>query len=264
MAPRPLKQILVVDDDPDLLAVVSLALTGLGEYVVETCASPCDAVEAARRFAPDLILLDLMMPGLDGFAVVKAMRELPATSGTPVVFMSARAERPPAQWESLECLGVIQKPFDPVRLPETLEELWSLHVRRRIVAHEREFEVLRRAYIGELAEKMRAMQAAATTLATEGWDRAVVESLAQLAHRIAGSAGLYRLPALSRSASALEEIINRLLSGPTWPPASASTDLASLVRAVDRAARNESVRETDSAALPAERATPTRPNPRSH
>ena len=237
---RPLKRVLVIDDDPDLLAVVSLALTALGGYVVETCDSPFDAVAAARGFGPDLILLDVMMRGLDGFGVLKDMGEVAATSGTPVVFISAHADRRQiAQYESLGCLGVIPKPFDPVALSETLEQLWALHAQLRMEAHQREFEALRRAYIGELAEKMAAMQAAAVALATGGWDRPSLETLAHLAHRIAGSSGLYRLSALSRSAGALEEIVNRLLNGPTWPPGSSPADLARLVEAVDRTARTE-------------------------
>jgi CheY-like chemotaxis protein len=235
------------------LAVVSLALTALGGYAVETCDSPFEAVERARGFGPDLILLDVMMRGLDGFGVLKAMGEVSATSGTPVVFISAHADRRQiAQYERLGCLGVIAKPFDPVALPETLEQLWALHAQLCVEAHQKEFEALRRAYIGELAEKMAAMQAAAEALATEGWDRTVLESLSHLAHRIAGSSGLYRLSALSRSAGALEEIVNRLLNGPTWPPGSSSADLARLVEAVDRTARTETnlVGPTTAAAPP--------------
>jgi two-component system, OmpR family, response regulator len=240
LAHRPLKRVLVIDDDPDLLAVVALALTALGGYVVQTTDSPFDAVETARRFGPDLILLDVMMPGLDGFGVLKGMREVTATTGIPIVFMSAQTDRSQiAHYERLGCLSVIPKPFDAVALPETLEVLWELNAQRRAEAHQREFETLRRAYIGELAEKMGAMQAAAAALAREGWDRSVVESLRHLAHRIAGSSGLYRLSALSRSAGALEEIVNRLLHSPTWPPASSAADLARLVQAVDRTARSE-------------------------
>jgi CheY-like chemotaxis protein len=249
---RPLKQVLVVDDDPDLLAVVSLALTALGGYTVQTCDAPLQAVETAQDFGPDLILLDVMMPVLDGFGVLKAMREVAATRGIPVVFMSALAERQRIpQHETLECLGVIAKPFDPVALPDTLEDMWQLHAQRRMEAHRREFEALRSSYIGELAEKMKAMQAAAAALAAEGWDRSAVESLAQLAHRIAGSAGLYRLTALSRSAGALEEIVNRLLSGPTWPPSSSPADLTRLVQAVGRTARAEAGSATEAGARPA-------------
>ena len=244
MPHRPLKRILLVDDDPDLRDVVSLALTGLGGYVVETCGSAAEALEMAPSFGPDLVLLDVMMPGVDGFGVLKALREIDATAGTPVVVMSATVLRQEvAQYQAQGCLGGIQKPFDPATLPERLEALWEVHARRRMGAHLREFEALRRAYLGELAEKIGAMQAAAATLAAGGWDRTLVESLYQLAHRMAGSSGLYRLATLSRTAGALEEIVKRLLNSPTWPPASSPGELAMLVQAVGRTARTEARRE---------------------
>jgi CheY-like chemotaxis protein len=250
---RPLKQVLVVDDDPDLLAVVSLALTALGGYTVETCDSPLKALEAARDFGPDLILLDVMMPRLDGFGVLKALRDDASTGRIPVVFMSAVGDRRQiAQHEGVDCLGAISKPFDPVGLSDILQGFWQLHAERRAEAHRREFEALRSSYVGELAEKMRAMQQTAGVLAAEGWDRSALQSLAQLAHRIAGSAGLYRLAALSRSAGALEEIVNRMLSGPAWPPAGSPSDLARLVQAVGRTARADAGSATE-ASVPSTR-----------
>jgi CheY-like chemotaxis protein len=236
---RPLKQVLVVDDDADLLAVVSLALSALGGLTVETCPSPLKAVETARAFGPDLVLLDVMMPELDGPGVLRALRDQPATGSIPVVIMSAQADGRQAEYAALGCAGVIRKPFDPVGLPSRLEEVWDGHCQQRVQDHQTEFELLRRAYIGELPEKMNAMQSAAAQLAAGGWDRSVLESLSRLAHRIAGTAGLYRLAGLSRSAGALEEIVNRMLSAPIWPPASAPSDLARLVQAVERTARAE-------------------------
>jgi CheY-like chemotaxis protein len=238
---RPLKRILVVDDDPDLLAVISLSLTALGGFTVETCGSAADAADAAQLFGSDLILLDIMMPDQDGFAVLSTMRQIPDTRSTAVVFMSAhRLQRHEfARCEALGCLGVIPKPFDPATLPEKLESLWGLYARRRLEAHHNEFEALRRAYVAELAQKVAAMEEAARTLAHSGWERPLIESLYHLAHRLAGSAGLYRLPAVSRSAAALEDIVRRMLNGPTWPPRSAPADLARLVQAVSLAAQND-------------------------
>jgi len=238
---RPLKRILVVDDDPDLLAVISLSLTALGGFAVETCGSPVDAVDAARCFGSDLVLLDIMMPGQDGFAVLSTMRQIADTSRTAVVLMSAhRLQRHEfARCEALGCLGVIPKPFDPATLPERLENLWDLYARRRLEAHHSEFEALRRAYVAELAQKVSAMEAAAVTLAHSGWDRPLIESLYHLAHRLAGSAGLYRLHAVSRSAAALEDIVHRMLNGPSWPPHRSPEELARLVQAVSRAARRD-------------------------
>src|SRR5262249_42085899 len=163
---------------PDLLAVASLALSTLGGYTVETCGSSAEAIEAARCFAPDLVLLDVAMPGLDGYQVLSAMRDVPATSGTPVVFMTAHADpRKVPVREDRACLGVIAKPFDPAALPDRLEEFWRLHGRRRVEAHQREFESLRRTYVAEVPEKIAAMQAAASALADAGWDHGRLEVL---------------------------------------------------------------------------------------
>jgi two-component system OmpR family response regulator len=236
--PQSLKHVLVVDDDPDLLAVVSLSLTALGGYAVDTCGTAADALDMVRRGRPDLVMLDNMMPGQNGLAVLSALRAAPDIGTTPVVLMSAQIDHHQiARYESLGFLGVIPKPFDPVALPEVLEELWKVHHRRRVEVHQKEFESLRRAYIDELGAKMDAMKAAAATLATEGWNRSVLESLAHMTHRIAGSSGLYRLDVLCRSAGALEEILKRLLDGPTWPPPSPPGDVARLVQAVSRAPR---------------------------
>lgn len=240
MPHRPLKRILVVDDDPDVLEVVSLALTALGSYTVETCGAPIDALDRARAFEPDLILLDIMMPGMDGMDILAALRGMEATAATPVVLVSAQVHNDDIpHYEAMGCLGIIPKPFDPRTLPHRVEALWGVHSRKWEAAHEREFEALRVAYVRELPEKIVAMQAAATALAAGGWDRELLQSLYHLAHRMAGSGGLYRLAALSRAAGALEEIVKRLLGDPTWPPSGSPGDLTLLVQAVGRTARNE-------------------------
>jgi CheY-like chemotaxis protein len=235
-----LKRILVVDDDPDLLAVVSLALTALGGFDVLTCASSRDALDMAEREDPDLILLDIMMPDVDGFGVLRSLREGNATAAIPIVMMSAavRPQDTPG-YKSLGCIGLIAKPFDPAALPQKLERLWGAHVERRQEAHRREFERLRRVYLGELAEKLRTMEETAASLVSGGWDRARLEVLYHVVHRMAGSSGLYRLPTLSRAAGALEAIVKRYLSAPVWPPATSPGSLTMLVQAVDQAARTE-------------------------
>ena len=78
---RPLQRILAVDDDDDVLEVATMALGKVGGYVVQTCRSGSEAVHLCLSFRPDLVLLDVMMPGMDGFATLRALRELrpPAT-----------------------------------------------------------------------------------------------------------------------------------------------------------------------------------------
>ncbi len=237
---RPLKRLLVVEDDRDIVNLVSLVLGDVGGYVVKACASAKEAVEAASSFRPDLILLDVMMPGADGLAALESLRGLPATRETPFVFMTAMAEPGDlARYDALGCLGVIAKPFDPLTLAETLESLWGRNEEAGRKPERNEFEELRRAYVGELPSRIGAMQAAAEAIAARGWDREAVESLYRETHRLAGSSGLYKMSQLSRTAAILEEIVKLLLSSPTWPPETSPVELTTLVKAVGRTARTE-------------------------
>jgi CheY-like chemotaxis protein len=236
---RRLKRILLVDDDPDIRDVATLALRTTGGYTVEPCSSAREAVERSPSFRPDLIVLDVWMPGTDGLAALKALREIEATAETPVVFMTGVQFEELERYRELGCLGVISKPFNPTALPARLEALWGRRRRRRPEIHLEEFETLRRLYLAKLPETIAAMSAAAATLGAEGWDRPTLESLRDLAHRMAGTSGLYGLPALGRAAGMLEEIVKRLLTGPTWPPKSSPAELKTLVKAVDGTARSE-------------------------
>ena len=250
MRHRPLKRILLVDDDADLLDVASLALGDLGGFTVQACSSASDALAQAPSFGPDLILLDVMMPGTDGVAMLQALRQIDTTTHTPVVFMTALAQRGDLAEYDEHAVGVIPKPFDPSALPEMLEALWEDHLARLAESHRKQFEALRLSYVGQLPEKIEAMQDAAAALATRGWDRATLESLHLLVHRMAGSCGLYRLNELSRRAGALEEIVKRLLNAPSWPPSGSPGELTTLVKAVSRTARSEASLSAPSRATP--------------
>jgi CheY-like chemotaxis protein len=123
---RPLTRILLVEDDPDIQVVTSLSLSKIGGFTVKVCGSAAEALEAAPGFVPDLILLDVMMPGMDGPAALTALRRIPATAATPVVFMTARAQpHEVARFKRLGSLDVIPKPFDPTTLPDTIRQIWS-------------------------------------------------------------------------------------------------------------------------------------------
>jgi DNA-binding response OmpR family regulator len=236
----PLKRILLVDDDPDLRAAAILILGDMCGYDVQACSSAADAIDVSSSFQPDLLLLDVVMPGTDGFAVLKTLREIEAMAETPVVFTTAMVQpHEIARSREPGCLGVIPKPFDPASLAASLEALWGRHRGQLAEVRRREFEDLRHTYLSELPHKIAAMRSAAALLATKGWDRARLESLFHLVHRMAGASGLYGLPALSHSAGALEVIVKRLLNGPAWPPPESPAQLRILVKAVSRAARSE-------------------------
>lgn len=128
MASKILNRILYVEDEPDIQEVASLALVDLGGFVVEICSSGDEATKKAPAFAPDLILLDVMMPVMDGPGTLKALRELPQTAATPVIFMTAKVQsHEVARYKALGALDVISKPFDPMTLSETINNIWEKH-----------------------------------------------------------------------------------------------------------------------------------------
>ena len=123
---RPLNRILLVEDDPDIQTVTSMALGSFGGYTVHVCGSAREAIDSAASFLPDLILLDVMMPGMDGLDTLKALREIPATATTPVIFLTARVQPADvALYSELDSLAVIRKPFEPSALVETIHGIWA-------------------------------------------------------------------------------------------------------------------------------------------
>jgi len=108
--------VLVVDDDPDLRALVDATLTGAG-WTVHTAESGTEALAASERIAPDLVISDVMMPGLDGWALVRALRSRPTTALTPVILMTAlngREDR--LRGFRLGADDYLPKPFEPTEL----------------------------------------------------------------------------------------------------------------------------------------------------
>ena len=122
----PLRKILCVEDEPLVQAVARAALEKRGGFTVLACASGAAAVDAAAAFAPDLLLLDVMMPGMDGPATLAALRRLPATAATPAVFMTTRTQAQAlAVRAATGVIGTIEKPFDPKTLAEAVAALWA-------------------------------------------------------------------------------------------------------------------------------------------
>ena len=237
---RPLKRLLLIADDPDTTNLVSAVLEGSGRYTVKACVSAAPALEAARSFSTDLVLLDVTA-GPDAASALTGLRRIRTTRETPVVLMMTGRARPEDvdRYDTLGCLGVIAKPFDPSTLADTLEALWRRNAPAVVNLFEGEFAALHRTYMGEIPGRIRAMQATAEALASGGWDRELVKALLDETHRLAGSSGLYQMLELSRTAGVLEEIVKLLLSTPIWPPSSPPAELITLVKAVGRTARTE-------------------------
>lgn len=123
--------ILYVEDDADIRHIVRVALSLDPLIGLEVAASGEEALELlGRRPLPDVALLDVMMPGMDGPTLMGKLREDPATAALPVIFMTAKA-RPAdvADYRARGAIGVILKPFDPLELAAAVRALWETHRR---------------------------------------------------------------------------------------------------------------------------------------
>jgi len=121
-----LQRILYVEDEPDIQAVAKLALEMVGGFTVKICSSGAEALREVEAFAPDMILLDVMMPGMDGPSTLKALRELPSLAAIPVAFMTAKVQpQEVANYKALGARDVIPKPFDPMLLAEQVRAVWE-------------------------------------------------------------------------------------------------------------------------------------------
>jgi two-component system, OmpR family, response regulator len=123
--PEKLQRITYIEDEPDIRAITEFALRDLGGFCVDACASGPEALERTPDFNPDLILLDIMMPEMDGIETFNRLRAFPKLAGTPIVFMTARAMKDEiASYLAMGVSDVVAKPFDPITLASRVEEIW--------------------------------------------------------------------------------------------------------------------------------------------
>lgn len=116
-------KLLHVEDDADIREIVKLSLELGGDFEVVQSGSGPEALTRLEAFTPDVILLDMMMPGMTGKEALSHMRKLPLTEHTPAIFMTARAQT--SQIEELRAIGaadVISKPFDPMGLADLIKK----------------------------------------------------------------------------------------------------------------------------------------------
>lgn len=115
------RRVLLVDDEDDIRFVARASLERLAGWDVLAASSGAEGIELARAEQPDAIVLDVMMPGMDGPATLAALRADPATAGIPVVFLTAKIQAEERRrLEELGAAGVVAKPFDPMGLADEL------------------------------------------------------------------------------------------------------------------------------------------------
>lgn len=121
-----MQRILYVEDEPDIQAVAKLALEQVGRFTLEVCSSGQEALDKAASFSPQLILLDVMMPEMDGPTTLKKLRGINGLENIPAVFMTARVQPHEVQeYIDMGAVDVIAKPFDPMTLSSQIREIWE-------------------------------------------------------------------------------------------------------------------------------------------
>lgn len=126
MTTNSLKKILYVEDEPDIRNIAQLVLENVGGFEVIVASGGEEALTLLETFLPDMILLDAMMPGMDGLATFAKIREIEKTHKTPIAFLTAKLmENDISSFLSAGAIGVIAKPFDPMTLSNQVKELWD-------------------------------------------------------------------------------------------------------------------------------------------
>ncbi|MBK8063265.1 MAG: response regulator [Betaproteobacteria bacterium] len=120
-----LNRIFYAEDDEDIQRIVRMSLERIGKMTVQVESDPLKAIDGMIEFKPELVMLDWMMPGMDGPTLLKAMRQRPETASYPVVFITAKASmKEHEELAALGAAGIISKPFSPKDLPNQLREIW--------------------------------------------------------------------------------------------------------------------------------------------
>ena len=123
---KKITNILYVEDEPDIQAVAQIALEAVGGFTLKICSDGLSALEQAADFAPDLLLLDVMMPGMDGPTTLLELRKIPSLIDIPAIFMTAKVQSHEVEaLINLGAISVIAKPFDPMTLSNQILEIWG-------------------------------------------------------------------------------------------------------------------------------------------
>jgi CheY-like chemotaxis protein len=193
-------RVLHVDDEPDIREVVEISLGLDPDVLTQSCASGQEALVAATDWAPDIILLDVMMPVMDGAATLARLQENPRTASIPVVFMTARAKSCELeQFRSLGAAGVIPKPFDPMTL--------AASVRAYIAPPVSRLGAMRHEFLQRVDGDLIALAGHWSALEDRTDVSSSLAAMRSIAHKLAGAGGIFGFEELSDAAANLEEAV---------------------------------------------------------
>jgi CheY-like chemotaxis protein len=200
--------VLLVDDEPEMREIVAAALEIDPFFILRACATGAQALTAAAEWRPDLVLLDVAMPDMDGPTVLSRLHADRRTAPIPVVFLvPERQARRREKWMALGAAGVIAKPFDPVALAAAL---------RRFVAVEGVLAPAREDFLQRLKADASALAAYRRHLAHTRRQPALMR-IYEIAHGLAGAGGTYGFAGITCESVALSAAAESNLAGHARP-----------------------------------------------
>jgi CheY-like chemotaxis protein len=199
-------RVLHVDDEPDIREVVEISLGLDPAFVTRGCSSGKEALTVAADWQPDIILLDVMMPVMDGAATLTRLRESAVTAQIPVIFMTARAQaREVDRFRSLGAVGVIPKPFDPMTL--------AASVRSYVQPVPDPMDDLRAGFLLRVKRDAAALSKDRQMLKVGNRLPGTLDRIKRIAHGLSGAGGIYGYGEISDAAAALEDAAIAELAG---------------------------------------------------
>jgi two-component system OmpR family response regulator len=211
LSSRKIRSVLYVDDDPEICQVVRATLSLMAGLDVHVASCGVAAITIAHELMPDLVLMDVMMPGLDGPATLKRMQESAPIANIPVIFLTAKQlPAEVAHFLQLGAIGVIGKPFDPLKLGDEVFALWaSADARAQVMATEcvrvqvkTEVDSLTNTFLVRTrGDVVRLRQMAER--AQQG-EASALREIGRLAHTIHGAGAMFGCPEVSAAAGAME------------------------------------------------------------
>jgi len=263
---RKCQSILCVDDDPDICEVVQATLCLVAGLDVHIADSGEEAIGLAYEHRPDLILMDVMMPGLDGPATLKRIRNSALINEIPVIFLTAKVlAAEVARFIHLGAIGVIRKPFDPTKLGDELLALWEGKdsIREAGGAQYAQSDV--HAQINSLAEGFLQRTRGEAVRLTEMFERIragdwwMLKDVERIAHAIHGTAAMFGFPKLAALGGAIEEVAGEVMASRPASPAAMDPGMRQLLRCTERLADEV---ETAWETVPGTSGSPHRQSPR--
>lgn len=125
MEQKQLHNILYAEDEEDIRSIAQIALEDIGSFTVRYCNNGHEVLDAIKSFLPDLLLLDVMMPEMDGPTTLKELRKIEIYASIPAIFMTAKIQTNELEeYKSIGAIEVIGKPFDPMTLAESIQKAW--------------------------------------------------------------------------------------------------------------------------------------------